>query len=290
VTGVAGGAPGPVEFVDLHTHSTASDGTLPPEQVIAAAVRVGLRALALTDHDTLDGLPAAQAAGAAAGVRVIAGVELSALMDGRELHLLGLHLEHIGPLEAHLAEFRATRRTRGELIVERLNTLGIPIQLSAVLAQSAGASLGRPHVARAMVEGGWAHDFKDAFDRFLGTGRPAFVPKHRLMMADAITMIHDAGGLAVWAHPAHEGSREKIAALIPLGLDGVEVRHPSHNAEDIMRLQALTEHFRLVPSGGSDWHGASEGPRTLGNMRVPRTMLDQQDTVVASRRAATMSS
>ena len=274
-------------FVDLHTHSTASDGTLPPEQVIAAAVRAGLSALALTDHDTLDGLPAAQAAGKASGVRVIPGVELSALFEGRELHLLGLHLDRIDVLEAQLASFRATRRIRGEQIVERLNTMGIPIQMSAVLAQSAGAaSLGRPHVARAMVEGGWAHDFKDAFDRFLGSGRPAFVPKHRLLMEDAIALVHEAGGLAVWAHPAQEGSREKVAALIPLGLDGVEVRHPSHSSEDVMRLQALADHYRLVPSGGSDWHGASEGPRVLGNQRVPITVLERQDAAVAARRAA----
>ena len=287
IEGVAPGAA--AAFVDLHTHSTASDGTLPPEQVIAAAAKCGLSALALTDHDTLDGLPAARAAGDAAGIRVIAGVELSALHEGRELHLLGLHLHRIEPLEAQLAEFRATRRTRGEQIVERLNTLGIPLQMSAVLAQSAGASLGRPHVARAMVEGGWAHDFKDAFDRFLGSGRPAFVPKHRLLMADAIRLVHDAGGLAIWAHPAQEGSREKVASLIPLGLDGVEVRHPSHSAEDTVRLQALADHYRLVSSGGSDWHGASEGPRTLGNMKVPRAVLDRQDELVASRRAAAIS-
>jgi len=283
---VAGVAPAAERFVDLHTHSTASDGTLPPEAVIATAVRVGLSALALTDHDTLAGLPAAREAAAPSGLRVIAGVELSALHEGRELHLLGLHLDSTDKLDAHLAEFRETRRARAERIVKRLNELGVPIALSAVLAQSAGASVGRPHVARAMVAGGWASDFKDAFERYLGSGKPAFVPKHRLTMSDAIRMVHEAGGLAVLAHPAQEGTRERLAELVPLGLDGIEVRHPSHNAEDVMRLGALAEHFKLVPSGGSDWHGASKGPRTLGNQRVPFAMLDRQDAVVAARRAA----
>lgn len=283
---VAGAAPAAERFVDLHTHSTASDGVLAPEDVVAAAVRVGLSAFALTDHDTLAGLPAAREAAAKTGLRVIAGVELSALHEGRELHLLGLHLDQIETLEAHLLEFRETRRERAARIVERLNSLGVPIGLDAVLAKSAGASVGRPHVARAMVDGGWAHDFKDAFDRYLGSGKPAFVPKHRLTMADAIRYVHEAGGLAVLAHPAQEGTREKLASLIPLGLDGVEVRHPSHHAEDVMRITALADHFRLVPSGGSDWHGASEGPRVLGNQRVPYAILERQDAVVAARRAA----
>ena len=282
----AGVAPGAERFVDLHSHSTASDGVLAPEAVIAAAIGVGLSAIALTDHDTLAGLPAARAAAQGTGLRVVSGVELSALHEGRELHVLGLHLDQTDQLEAKLAEFRETRRTRAVQIVEKLNALGIPLGLPAVLAHSAGASIGRPHVARAMVDGGFASDFKDAFDRYLGSGKPAFVPKHRLSMRDAIQMIHEAGGLAVLAHPAQEGTREKLASLIPLGLDGVEVRHPSHHAEDVMRISALADHFKLVQSGGSDWHGASEGPRVLGNQRVPYAMLDRQDAVVAARRAA----
>jgi hypothetical protein len=128
-------------------------------------------------------------------------------------------------------------------------------------------------------------DFRDAFDRYLGNGRPAYVAKDRLAAVDAITLIHRAGGLAVLAHPASAGTRERIEAFARDGIDGVEVRHPSHSAEDISRLAALVEHYSLVPSGGSDWHGATDGPRTLGMMRVPAEWLARQDRRVGARAA-----
>lgn len=264
-------------FVDLHAHSTASDGSRPPRDVVREARRVGLAALALTDHDTLDGVPEAVAAGAELGVRVVPGVELSAVEDDVETHILGLHLSETGELETRLVQLRDMRRSRAERIVVRLNELGVRIEFSAVLEQSAGGAIGRPHIARAMIAEGWATDFRDAFDRYLGNGRSAYVGKDRLPVRDAIELIHRAGGLAVLAHPAHAGTRERVAAFVAEGIDGVEVRHPSHSAEDTARLLALVEHFSLVPSGGSDWHGASDGPRTLGMMRVPAEWLERQD-------------
>jgi predicted metal-dependent phosphoesterase TrpH len=128
-----------------------------------------------------------------------------------------------------------------------------------------------------MIAEGWAIDFRDAFERYLGNGRPAYVSKDRLAITDAIQLIHRAGGLAVLAHPAHTGTRERIAVFVEQGIDGVEVRHPSHSTEDMNRLLALVDHFSLVPSGGSDWHGAADGPRTLGMMRVPADWLRRQD-------------
>ena len=276
-------APG---FVDLHMHSTASDGSLPPAAVAEAARAAGLRAIALTDHDTLDGVAEARRAAAPYGLRVVAGTELSVVLDDRELHVLALHIERPAPLEAELAELREARRGRAARIVERLNALGVPIGLDAVLAEAGGGAVGRPHVARAMVASGWARDFRDAFDRYLGNGRPAHVAKRRLEAGDAIGMVHDAGGLAIFAHPGATGSRERIERLVGLGLDGVEVLHPSHNAEDVARLSALVRHFDLVPSGGSDWHGSGDGPRAIGSMRVPAAMLERQDALVASREAA----
>jgi 3',5'-nucleoside bisphosphate phosphatase len=136
-----------------------------------------------------------------------------------------------------------------------------------------------------MIAEGWAVDFRDAFDRYLGNGRPAYVSKERLAVADAIGLIHRAGGLAVLAHPAQGGTRERIEAFVREGIDGVEVRHPSHSSEDIARLSALVDHFGLVPSGGSDWHGASDGARTLGTMRVPAEWLARQDGRVRARAA-----
>jgi hypothetical protein len=136
-----------------------------------------------------------------------------------------------------------------------------------------------------MVAGGWARDFRDAFDRWLGSGRPAHVEKRRLDAGAAIRMVHDAGGLAVFAHPGVTGTRDRIERLARLGLDGVEVLHPSHGAEDIARLRALADHFTLLPSGGSDWHGAMDGPRTIGVMRVPAAVLERQDARVAEQEA-----
>jgi predicted metal-dependent phosphoesterase TrpH len=143
-------------------------------------------------------------------------------------------------------------------------------------------ALGRPHVARALVAEGWAVDVRDAFDRYLGAGRPAYVAKEQLSMRDAIEMIHDAGGLAVLAHPGGSGTRERLEALRALGLDGVEVKHPSHSPADTTRLRTLSDQLGLLPSGGSDWHGASDGPRTIGMMHVPAEWLARQDDRLAS--------
>jgi predicted metal-dependent phosphoesterase TrpH len=283
---VSAEAGGP-RFVDLHTHSTASDGTLPPEQVIDAAARCGLAALALTDHDTIDGVRAARQAAEQVGIRVIAGVELSAFDEEREIHVLALHLSNLDALETRLAELRASRHVRAAKIVEKLNALGVPLTLDEVLQQANGGSVGRPHVARALIARGLVADFRDAFMRYLGNNGSAFVAKERLSIQDAIAIAHEAGAIAIWAHPSDGGRRERLEPLVAAGLDGVEIKHPSHSGEDMKRLQALTDFFGLVPSGGSDWHGASEGPRRLGMMNVPVEWLEKQDERVASLTSST---
>lgn len=272
-------------FVDLHMHSTASDGSRRPAEVVREAKRVGLVAIALTDHDTLDGIAEALATGTEVGVRVVPGIELSAVEGDVETHILGLHLSDTRELESRLLGLREMRRTRAERIVQRLNELGVRIEFAAVLEQAAGGAIGRPHVARALIAEGWAVDFRDAFERYLGNGKPAYVAKERLAVIDAISLIQRAGGLAILAHPGSGGTRDRIEAFVREGIDGVEVRHPSHSSEDISRLTALVEHFSLVPSGGSDWHGATDGPRTLGMMRVPHEWLGRQDGRVAMRAA-----
>jgi 3',5'-nucleoside bisphosphate phosphatase len=283
---VSAEAGGP-RFVDLHTHSTASDGTLPPEQVIEAAARCGLAALALTDHDTIDGVRAARQAAERVGIRVIAGVELSAFDEEREIHVLALHLSNLEALEQRLAELRVSRHVRAGKIVEKLNALGVPITLDEVLQQANGGSVGRPHVARALIARGMVPDFREAFMRYLGNNGSAFVAKERLSIQDAIAIAHEAGAIAIWAHPSEGGRRERLEPLVGFGLDGVEIKHPSHSGEDMKRLQALTDFFGLVPSGGSDWHGASEGPRRLGMMNVPMEWLEKQDERVASLTSST---
>lgn len=269
-------------FVDLHSHSTASDGAFAPAVVVREAHKAGLSAFALTDHDTTAGLAEAIEEGERLGIRVVPGVELSAVEEDHETHILGLHLGSTLPIDAKLSELRDMRRVRASKIVDLLNDHGVRITFESVLEQAGGAAIGRPHVARALIAEGWAADSRDAFDRYLASGRPGFVAKEQLTMRDAIEIIHSAGGLAIVAHPGQNGTRERIELLKAAGLDGVEVRHPSHSNEDVVRLMALVEHFGLVPSGGSDWHGLP-GPRTLGAMKVPIEWLHWQDERVKSR-------
>lgn len=280
----APGGPGAL-FVDLHSHSTASDGAFAPAVVVQEAHKAGLSAIALTDHDTTAGLAEAQAESDRLGIRLVPGVELSAVENDHETHILGLHLGSTMPIDAKLSELRDMRRARASKIVDLLNSHGVRITFESVLEQAGDAAIGRPHVARALIAEGWAVDSRDAFDRYLAAGRPGFVPKEQLSVRDAIALIHAAGGIAVVAHPGGQGTRERIELLKNDGLDGVEVRHPGHSAEDIARLMALVEHFSLVPSGGSDWHGVP-GPRTLGAMRVPIEWLHWQDERAKSRKAS----
>lgn len=268
-------------FIDFHVHSTASDGSHAPAAVVSAARAAGLAAVALTDHDSIAGVSEAREAGSSIGIRIVCGVELSATEDDRETHILGLHISNAGEMESHLATFRASRRERAERIVQTLNGIGVYLSLESVLEVANGGAIGRPHIARAMVESGWARDVRDAFDRYLGNGRPAFVAKYHLGMADAIQLIHRAGGLAFLAHPGADGTRARLEKLATMGLDGVEVRHPGHHAHDTARLATLTDHFGLLPTGGSDWHGSADGPRSLGCMRVPSEWLERQDARLA---------
>ncbi len=270
--------------VDLHMHSTASDGALAPADVVVAANNAGLAAIALTDHDTLDGIPEATTAANAVGIRVVPGVELSAHDGAREIHILALHVSNPGPLEIRLASFRRSRETRAKRIVDRLNEIGVALEIESVMAEAAGGAVGRPHVARALIKAGRVRDSREAFDRYLGAGKSAFVEKERLEIQEAIAITHDAGAIAVWAHPGPEGRRERLEPLVEMGLDGIEVRHPSHNTEDALRLAALADFFGILYSGGSDWHGAPNGMRTIGGMHIPPSWLDRQDELVMRKR------
>jgi len=223
------------------------------------------------------GLAEAFAVGTELGIRVVNGVELSAVEGDTETHLLGLHLTDTTVLERGLGELREMRGRRAARIVELLQSQGVQVTLDDVLLQAGAGAIGRPHVARALVADGWATDVRDAFDRYLGAGRPAYVAKDQLKMREAIAMVHAAGGLAILAHPGPGGTRERIEPLVALGLDGVEVKHPSHSPQDVARLRACVDQLGLIPSGGSDWHGAADGPRTIGMMHVPIDWLRRQD-------------
>lgn len=274
----------PTSWVDFHLHSTASDGSQTPGEVVAAAIAAGVGAIALTDHDTVAGIESARLAAQGTPLRIVAGVELSAYQGTDEVHLIGLHFTDVEQMGAGLVAFQEARRERGIQMVERLSAIGVKITFDDVLQIAAGGAIGRPHVAKALVENGWARDLRDAFDRYLGYGKPAFLEKRRLTLVDAIAMVHSCGGIAVLAHPGGEGSLTRLTALAAQGLDGVEVLHPSHSAEDRKRLLAIVNQLGMVPSGGSDSHGATEGSRVIGAMRVPMEWMERQERRVEARR------
>lgn len=244
------------------------------------AREVDLSALALTDHDTTDGVPDAIEEANTLGVRVIPGCEFSVRAPWGELHVLGLFLPHESErLQTFLRETRAARRRRGEQMVAKLQGLGVAIDLEDVQAQLAGGdggALGRPHVARALVDCGACDDITDAFRRYLGRGRAAYVEKPLPQLAEVTELVHDVGGLTVAAHLGDHGTEAQIRIFQDQGLDCVEVRHPSHSPAVEQRLTRIAERLGLGISGGSDWHGESEYGDThapLGGMRVPESWL-----------------
>lgn len=246
-----------VPYADLHTHTTYSDGRLDPAELLAAADAGGLRVMAITDHDTLDGWDAAQEPAAASNVDLVPGVELSVTVGDREVHLLGYGFDplHAG-LRAHLEEFADARRVRAQQMVDKLRARGVDITLAAVHAAADGASaIGRPHLARALVAAGQVDSYDAAFEQYLGQGGPAFVEKTPFPARAALDLLHAAGGIGVLAHPGHWTSGRLLHQLRRAGLDGIEVRHPSHDASLVAYYQRLVHGGGLVATGGSDYHG-----------------------------------
>lgn len=246
---------------------------------------VGLRAIALTDHDTLAGIPEALAAGERYGVRVVGGCEFSVAAPWGEMHLLGYFLPSASPaLENFLERCRADRVRRAQAMVERLQRLGVGLSFESVLQESAGGAVGRPHVARAIVRHGGAIDLGDAFDRFLGRGRPAFVEKTLPAFRAVAELVHAAGGLVSVAHLKERGTRAFIERLKGEGLDAVETRHPSHDPDLRARLTDIALRLSLLRTGGSDWHGDPEPGvthGTIGSQAVPLEWLENLDNLRA---------
>jgi 3',5'-nucleoside bisphosphate phosphatase len=269
------------ETIDLHLHSTASDGKVSPEGVVSRARAAGLTAIALTDHDTLAGLPEALAAGERYGVRVVAGCEFSVAASWGEMHVLGYLLpSHSAELEEFLERCRADRVRRAQEMVTQLQRLGVDLSFESVLRESAGAALGRPHVARALVRHGGAANPNEAFDRFIGRGRPAFVEKTLPTFAAVADVVHRAGGVVSAAHLKERGTRAVVDRLKDEGLDAVETRHPSHDPDVRARLTDIAIDLGLLRTGGSDWHADPEPGVThgaMGSQQVPREWLDRLD-------------
>jgi predicted metal-dependent phosphoesterase TrpH len=263
------------EYVDLHMHSTFSDGIHSPTKLVEIAVRKELVAIALADHDSLDGFHELETAAGNAGLEVLSAVELSSDYNGRDLHILGYGVDpdHEGLL-GMLREFRDTRERRGVKIVEKLAGMGVTLDMNAILAKAGDGALGRPHVAEALVEGGYVDDFPSAFVKYIGEDCPAYVEKYKITPRGAVGHIHDAGGLAFVAHPGYYlEDRRAFDDLLGQGFDGIEVHHPHHKNGVVETLLGIAGDRGMLISGGSDFHGFA-GRDNMGEPQVPYSLLE----------------
>lgn len=261
-------------MIDLHLHTTASDGRLAPADLVAAAAAAGLTTISVTDHDTTAGLQAAHAAASAAGIRLIDGIEITAIESARDVHMLGYFFdpEH-ERLRTLLTAQRADRVRRVEEMNRRLAALGCPLDLGPLLENARrqpGRSIGRPFLADALIRAGYAQDRADAFDRFLAAGRPAFVPRQGPTVAEVIDVVAAAGGISSMAHPGLTRIDEDIPRFAASGLDAIEARHSDHDADAEARYRALAARLGLAVSGGSDFHAdPSHHASALGIVSLP---------------------
>lgn len=288
---------------DLHVHTTASDGQHTPAQVISLARARGLNCLAITDHDTTEGIAPARAAAAVPYFpyeqpRIIAGIELSAeeqipRSNGRfstlDVHMLGYFLRvEDAALQAALATFREDRESRASRMADKLAALGAPVAWERVVALAAGGAIGRPHLARALIEAGHVDTTQQAFDRYLHTDGPAYVARQRMTPEAAVALIRQAGGCAVLAHPGQlPDPRGMVLRLIPAGLDGVEIAHPSNTPALREDLRGLAHLHGLIATGGSDFHGAMLKPdNRLGEPAPPPDAIERLEACARQRQSA----
>lgn len=263
--------------VDLHIHTTSSDGCCTPAEIVGLARSVGLEAIAITDHDTLEGIVPAVSAGLSNAIEVIPGIELGSHYQGEEIHILGYLVEQNNrSFLEKLAFLRKTRVHRMERMVEKLQELGFPVSMDMVTDISGTGSVGRPHLAAVLVKIGVTGTILEAFDRYIGAGRPAYVPRYKMDPVEAVDLIKSAGGAPVLAHPGLNKSLDILGGLIKAGLAGIEVYHPSHSAEQTNYFKQTAGQYGLVATGGSDYHGPGhkEGSR-FGIVTVPYHVVEE---------------
>jgi predicted metal-dependent phosphoesterase TrpH len=259
-----------MKFADLHLHTYFSDGTFSPEELVGHGHRLGFAALALTDHDSVEGCVRMAKACEAAGIDFIPGTELTAEHNDTEIHLLGYYLDlENQTLLTEIAKFQAVRQNRIHEMVARLNGLKVPLKVESVFALANCKSPGRPHVARALVKAGLVGNLDEAFERFLKKNRPAWVPKAKMSALEAVDLIHQAGGLAVMAHPGLNRTDDVIPVLVEAGLDGIECFHTKHSTVTSERYLEMADKFHLLITGGSDCHGFSKGKPLIGTVKLP---------------------
>jgi predicted metal-dependent phosphoesterase TrpH len=264
-----------IRYADLHTHTYHSDGTRSPKEVIDVAHGHGLRIVAISDHDNLAAYFEIKAYADSRGVLLIPGIELSCGYEGVDVHILAYAFDPLDEtIEKRLREFREARHRRGYAMVEKLRAHGVNIRAQRVDELAAGGAMGRPHVARALVEAGYVATVAEAFDTYIGNGKPGYVEKERFRIEEAVTLIRSAGGVTSIAHPTIYPDHQKLVPLVlDMGIDAVEVLHPEVRDDDRYRLTNLARFRGKFTTGGSDDHGTVKTAQTLGTIRVPETMI-----------------
>jgi hypothetical protein len=278
-------------WVDLHLHTTASDGVLSPSEIVRYAKEQGLQAVAITDHDTIDGNAEALDEGAKSGLEVISGVEISAQFDLGSMHILGFFIDiENTALKERLSLLQETRAQRNPKMVEKLRKLGVELSYDEILHGSGGGQVGRPHFAQVLLTKGYVNTVQEAFDRYLGKGAPAYVDKFRFDPEEAMELIREAGGIPVLAHPftLHIPSPHQLDALLgelaPLGLMGIEVFYPEHTKDQISLYKDLAQKHDLLVTGGSDYHGIEGDKVEIGigsqGMKLSYSMVEAMKEVL----------
>ena len=265
--------------IDLHLHSTASDGLYAPAEVVRLASEAGLTRIGLVDHDTTGGLDEALAAGERLGVTVVPGIEINTDLPDKqgEAHMLGYYIEYDAPdFQRALNVLREARERRGERMVEKLRSQGVDVTWERV-REIAQGSVGRPHVARALIEKGYASDVSNAFDKWLSPGRPGYIPRYKLTPENAVRLIKSARGVPVLAHPANIRDLESqlLPSLVMVGMQGLECYYGDYDDATVTRMLKLADVYHLVPTGGSDYHGPNMHPTPMGGRYVPESVAER---------------
>ncbi len=261
------------KFADMHVHTNASDGWLSSEEVVKRAHELGLAAIGIADHDSVDGIEKALVASEKYGVEVIPGVELSSEFGPAEVHILGYLIDwRDREFGNRLRKFQEARRARAKRMIAKLRKLGVEITYEEVAAAARGEVIGRPHIAQVMIKHGYVRSMDEAFERYIGDGRPAHVPKYRLSPREAIRMICRIGGVAVLAHPVFAQVDDLIHDLAEWGLRGIEVYHSEHDSATVERYEALAKELHLLITGGTDSHGFDV---SIGTIRVPYELVEK---------------
>ncbi|MGI5838317.1 MAG: PHP domain-containing protein [bacterium] len=260
-----------VDYADLHVHTTFSDGVWTPEEVVRMGREAGLKAVGIADHDTMEGLERADAAGMEQEIVIVPGIEINTDYQQKSVHILGYYCNRESDvLHSQLNRLRQARQGRAAKIVEKLRAAGVSISYERVLRLAGAGTVGRPHVARAIIELGLATSIQDAFAKYLVPGRPGYVERYKITPAQATAVIRQSGGIPVLAHPGAAGMDELIPALLPHGLLGIEVYHPEHDAAATRHYARLAQEMGLLVTGGSDAHGPDyRSPTRVGSYRVP---------------------